>query len=219
MSRSYSDVSSYAAQVLAEPIDADLDAWEPWNPSTIAERLRGVRTRWCVVGGWALDLFRGEQTREHEDLEIAVPEAGFEEIRRCLNELEFFVPCGEGRLVALDGSGDHFFVSHQTWARDPATERWRVDVMRDPHEGDTWICRRDRGIRRPYDDIIAFTSDGIPYEIPEVTLLFKAKHRREKDEADFAASAPLLDAGGRAWLRETLIELYGPDQPWIAQLG
>ncbi|MGH3656155.1 MAG: nucleotidyltransferase domain-containing protein [Micromonosporaceae bacterium] len=27
---------------------------------------------WCVAAGWALDLFRGEQTRPHEDLEIAV---------------------------------------------------------------------------------------------------------------------------------------------------
>jgi hypothetical protein len=212
------DVSPYAAPVLAEPIDADVDAWEAWEPSTIADLLRGVETRWYVVGGWALDLFRGEQTREHEDLEIAVPQSGFDEIRERLKDLEFFVPCGEGRLVALEGSGDRFFASHQTWGRDDLTGKWRVDVMRDPHEGDTWICRRDRRIRRPYDEIIAVTPDGIPYEIPELMLLFKAKYRREKDETDFAASAPLLDAGARSWLRETLTELYGPSQPWIAQL-
>jgi hypothetical protein len=32
---------------------------------------------WCVAAGWALDLFRGMQTREHGDIEIAIPAAGF----------------------------------------------------------------------------------------------------------------------------------------------
>ena len=204
--------------MLAEPFDADVDAWDAWHPSTIATLLRGVSTPWCVVGGWALDLFRGEQTREHEDLEIAVPQAGFDEIAQRLDGLDFFVPCGEGRLVALEGAGDHFFGSHQTWGRDHTTGNWRVDVMRDPHEGDTWICRRNRTIRRPYEELIAYTSDGIPYELAEMTLLFKAKHRREKDEEDFAGAAPLLDPTARAWLRDTLIDLYGADDPWVSRL-
>lgn len=204
--------------MLADPIDADVDAWDAWDPAIVADRLRGIEAPWRVVGGWALDLWRGELTREHEDLEIAVPEAGFDEVRERLDDLEFFVPCGESRLVALDGAGDRYFGSHQTWARDAATAKWRIDVMRDPHDGDTWICRRERRIRRPYDEIIAFTSDGIPYEIPELTLLFKAKHMREKDQADFAATAPLLDARARVWLRDTLTELYGPNHAWVASL-
>ncbi len=204
--------------MLAEPIDADLDAWEAWGPPQIKERLGGIRTPWRVVGGWALDLARGEQTREHEDIEIAVPQAGFDEVREALDDVEFFVPCGEGRLVAVEGAGDRFFDSHQTWGRD-RTGKWRVDVMRDPHDDDIWICRRDRNIRMPYTEIIAFTSGGIPYEIPVLTLLFKAKHRRDKDEADFTASLPLLDAKARTWLRDSLTALYGPDFPWVAQLG
>jgi aminoglycoside-2''-adenylyltransferase len=205
--------------MLAEPIDADVDAWEAWDPPAVTERLRGVETPWRIVGGWALDLWRGEQTREHEDLEIAVPEAGFDEVRERLRDLEFFVPCGESRLVALEGAGDRYFGSHQTWGRDPVTKKWRIDVMRDPHDGDVWICRRDRRIRRTYGEIIAFTPHGIPYEIPELTLLFKAKHMRDKDEVDFVATAPLLDSNARAWLRGTLTELYGPDQPWVSKLG
>jgi hypothetical protein len=204
--------------VLAEPFEADVDTWESWHPSVAAERLRGITVPWRVVGGWALDLFRGEQTREHGDLEIAVPQGGFDEIRGRLDDLDFFVPCGQGRLVALDGAGDHFFASHQTWARDPETEKWRIDVMRDPHDGETWIFRRDRHLRLPYDAIINHTSDGIPFEPPELTLLFKAKHSREKDEADFSSTVPLLDKRARAWLRDALINLYGPDFPWVAGL-
>ena len=47
---------------------------------------RGVTAPWCVAAGWALDLFRGEQTREHEDLEIAVPTTreAFGQVRNAL---------------------------------------------------------------------------------------------------------------------------------------
>jgi hypothetical protein len=27
---------------------------------------------WCIAGGWALDLFTGEQSRPHEDIDIVV---------------------------------------------------------------------------------------------------------------------------------------------------
>lgn len=30
-----------------------------------------------MAAGWALDLFRGRRTRDHGDIEIAVPAAGF----------------------------------------------------------------------------------------------------------------------------------------------
>ena len=59
--------------------------------------------------------------------------------------------------------------------------------MREPADGDTWICRRDERIRMPYDQVIERTADGIPYGRPEIVLLFKAKAARPKDVADFLA--------------------------------
>ena len=47
--------------------------WDAGGPEDITQLLSGVRTPWYVASGWALDLYRGAQTREHEDLEIAVP--------------------------------------------------------------------------------------------------------------------------------------------------
>ena len=47
--------------------------WESRQPAQLAALLRGVTAPWYVAAGWALDLFRGEQTREHEDLEIGLP--------------------------------------------------------------------------------------------------------------------------------------------------
>ncbi|WP_227980938.1 hypothetical protein [Nocardia spumae] len=55
--------------------------------------------------------------------------------------------------------------------RDPATGRYHLDVFREPHDGDQWICRRDSGITLPYTELIRTSPAGIPYAIPEAALL------------------------------------------------
>ena len=47
--------------------------------------------------------------------------------------------------------------THQTWVREPATGKWRVDFFREPSDGDTWICRREPAIRLPYEQVIERT--------------------------------------------------------------
>lgn len=199
----------------ADPV---LDAWDAWDPPTVYELLRDVRAPWCVVGGWALDLFRGEQTREHGDIEIAVPHSGFDEVRERLPGYEWFV-AGNGRVWPLEEAGDAFFACHQTWVRDPATGAWRLDVMRNPDDGGQWVCRRDRRIRRPYAEAIALTPDGIPYLVPELALLFKAKLARPKDDDDLARTIPLLSDETRQWLSTAIAQVYGDAHQWITRLG
>jgi Aminoglycoside-2''-adenylyltransferase len=198
---------------------ADLELWDAWQPGVAAERLAGVDVPWYVAAGWALDLFRGGQTREHEDLELAVPHDRFHDVRPALADLEAFVPVGEGIVRPLDSlTADEFAETHQTWFREPSSGRWRVDVFREPSHGDTWICRRDSRLRRPFVDVIQHTPDGIPYGAPEIVLLYKAKHAaREKDEADFAAVHPLLSLAQRAWLAEALA-LVHPGHRWLPTL-
>ena len=192
----------------------DLEAWEAWHPRVVADRLSGVDVPWCVAAGWALDLFRGAPTRAHEDVEIAVPAARYEAVAERFGDCEFYAVC-DGEVWPV--SDDTLRGGYQTWARDKATGKWRLDIFREPHDGDVWVCRRDSRIRRPYPEIIEFTSDGIPYLIPEIVLLFKAKDRRDKDEADFAGVVPVLDVGRRDWLDDAL-GLIHPAHPWRARL-
>ncbi|MCW2863035.1 MAG: hypothetical protein JWP48_4743 [Actinoallomurus sp.] len=58
--------------------------WDAWGPAEVAGRLAGVDARWYVAGGWALDLFLGERTRPHDDLEIGVAAADFDTVRAAL---------------------------------------------------------------------------------------------------------------------------------------
>jgi hypothetical protein len=188
--------------------------WDPWHPPEVAERLSAVDVPWCVAAGWAIDLHRGVTSRAHEDIEIAIPSAGFSEIRRALSDFEFKV-VGSGHIWPLESGA--FDVMHQTWVRDRRTGMYHLDVFREPHDGATWVFRRDETVRRPYAEIIRTTKDGIPYMVPEIVLLFKAKHGRPKDDADFNGVLPLLDVTQRTWL-ENALERVHPGHRWLAPL-
>jgi hypothetical protein len=196
---------------------AALDArWAAaWTPAEVARRLAGIVTPWYVAAGWALDLFRGTQTRKHGDIEIAIPAASFPEVRSRFPDLAFDA-AGSGRIWA-NATAAELALTYQTWLRDPATGQYVLDVFREPHDGGTWICRRDAAIRRPYGDIISHTSDGIPYLAPEWVLLFKAKNMRPKDQADFEGALPLLTQVQREALAGLLDRVH-PGHPWLPAL-
>ncbi|WP_228925509.1 nucleotidyltransferase domain-containing protein [Streptomyces sp. DH7] len=199
-----------------EEIEA-LDArWSSsWTPGEVAQRLAGISSPWCVAAGWALDLFRGRQTRDHGDIEIAIPEAGFPEVRDRFPGYVFDA-AGSGRI--WEGAPPETLAAvHQTWLRDPATGSYLLDVFREPHDGDIWICRRDETIRLPYSEIVHHTPEGIPYLAPELVLLFKAKHARPKDRRDFDATVPHLTGAQRATLEELLARVH-PGHAWLTDL-
>jgi len=199
--------------------DPDVSKWDAWHPREVTRLLAGVDVPWYVAAGWGIDLVLGGNHRRHEDLEIAVPSERFAEIAAALDGLEICVIGPEAATARPLGHAAHFLAdTHQTWIREPATGLWRLDIFREPSRGDTWICRRDESIRLPFDEVIAHTSDGIPYGRPEVILLYKAKHARPKDNEDFAAVLPLLERERQRWLASAL-ELVHPDHPWLGKLS
>jgi hypothetical protein len=198
--------------------------WEPWHPSQLLQIFRRVTAPWYVAGGWAIDLFRGEQTRDHEDTEIGVANTddAFGQVRRALAGYDIEVPGGPlpGRLWPLDSPA--FGLLHQTWVSEPVAAGpkgrvFRLDIFREPQRDGQWVCRRDENVVFPYNEIICHDRAGIPYLAPHLVLLFKAKWAREKDEADMAGVLPLLASEPRAWLAATIRRLY-PDHKWLPRL-
>lgn len=198
----------------------DTFVWDAWRPEEVQRRLAEVAAPWYVAAGWAIDLFLGGQRRDHEDTEIAVPRERLDEVLEALAGFEPYaagVP-GPGLVTPLaEVTGEALETYHQTWVLEPATGLWRLDVFREPSDGDMWISRRHQSIRLPYDGVIARTRDGIPYGRPEIVLLFKAKHARPKDDGDFAAVLPRLEPDRRRWLAEAL-ELVHPGHRWLGEL-
>lgn len=188
--------------------------WQAWTPAEVAERLSGAPPCWYIAAGWALDLFVGGLGRVHSDLEIGVPRERFGEILNAFPGFEWDV-VGDGCAWPFPEEAD---TRHQTWLREPATGLYRLDVFREPYLGDRWICRRDASITLPNEELILRTADGIPYVIPEVVLLFKAKARRAKDEADFLRALPTMDRSRRSRLSGWLSRVH-PGHPWLETLS
>lgn len=193
-----------------------LDAWEAWTPWEAHARLRGVTAPWCVVGGWAIDLFLGRSTRPHEDLEIAILRADLPAVRTALHPLELFsVGNGEVRALAADEAPPRH--KHQNWVLDREANAWRADVMLEPGDPTTWVFRRDESIQAERSFMVQRTPDGVPFLAPHGVLLFKAKAARAKDEADLANCLDHLEEPSRTWLAEALHQVH-PGHPWIEQL-
>ena len=195
------------------PDDAE---WDAWTPAEAAVRLQDVDAPWYVAAGWAIDLFLGEHRREHEDLEIGVPESAFGEVADALGELDFHVVTA-GIAEPVAGAGELMRDVHQTWGLDRAANVWRIDVFREPSAGGRLGRAARPSITLPYDALIEHTDDGIPYARPEVVLLFKAKAARPKDEADLAAVLP-RPAGRRALLAEWIDRVH-PGHFWLPDLA
>jgi hypothetical protein len=178
----------------------DQDAWKPWSPAELSDRLASVSRPWCVVGGWALDLWHGKKTREHEDLEY----------------IDFYT-VNNGVIELLASNEEPAVEIFQIWCFDRAADSWRVDMMIEPGTDERWVYKRELQITRPRAEMVALTADGIPFLNPSAVLLFKAKHCRPKDEDDFAKAAPKLSASEYKWLRNSLERLH-PDHKWAGIL-
>ena len=193
------------------------DAWCPWSPHQLAERLRGFATPWYVVGGWALDLWLGEERRSHEDLEFAVAPEDAPRVARQLYDLAFF-EAKDGALREANVAAPMADSAWQWWGADTGARCWRVDMMAERGTADQWRYKRDPSLLVPRANAIRTTSDGIGYLAPSLVLLFKAKHRRPKDQSDFDAVAGQLDDPDRRDLKRWLRDLH-PEHNWIERLG
>lgn len=186
-----------------------LEDWDAWHPSRAFELLRDCPAPWAVAAGWALDLHHGRQTREHGDLEIAIPRSAFELLKPFYAGLELYA-AGSGVVAPL--TPQNLAANRQIWAAEDG--RWRMDTFLEPGDTTTWISNRDPRVTMPFADVYRVSVTGIPYQAPETVLFMKAKHTRPKDVADFDLALPTLDGAALAWLIDAL-EVAHPDHVWI----
>lgn len=184
--------------------------------------MSGYARPWFVSGGWAIDLFVGRVTREHEDVEVGAFHPDQAELRAHLAGWELqrirgdtWQPWADDDLIELP--------DFQVKARSSTDRLGEFDVFFNPLGGTDWLSRRHAGLRVPAASIVAWSTGreaeppGVPYLVPEIQLLYKAKYHRPKDDADFEVALPLLDSRGRSWLAEAL-GTFHPADAWLARL-
>jgi hypothetical protein len=192
------------------------DRWGAWTPEELRDRLGSVPGGWYVAGGWALDLWHGFVTRDHEDLEFCILRERFATFRAALRGFDLF-SAGDGQVSWLPEGEDPPADVHQLWGLDREARAWRFDMMIEPGTETTWRYKRDASLARPRSRAVRVARSGIPYLDPALVLLFKAKHARPKDEVDLRNALPGLPAPDRQWLAEQ-VGRYHPGHHWLGVL-
>lgn len=193
-----------------------VDAWQPWSPDQLHASLNGVSAPWYIVGGLALDIWHGCETRAHEDLEFCVLRKDFETFRNVFSAFEIYT-AHDGAVVRLANSDEPAAEIEQLSILEPAVARWRADLMIEPGDMRSWRYKHDHSVQRPRSIMIEVSLSGIPYLNAAGVLLFKAKRCRVKDQRDVHNALPKLAPADRTWLKETLKQQH-PNHIWIGKL-
>ncbi|AQT82446.1 hypothetical protein B1R94_00230 [Mycolicibacterium litorale] len=190
--------------------------WKDRTPQDAATLLHGYSGRWWIAGGWAIDAFV-RAPRAHGDLDIGIPRAevdGFIEFVGASLD----VWAAAGSLTPLvHGRSDLPVHCGNLWLRVSGAHPWEYDIQLNNVDDWTWRYKRNPNISRPLTDCL-WSLNGITYLRPEVQLLHKAKHLRDKDILDFQRCLPLLDESSRVWLAESLL-LDSPRHSWLTEIA
>jgi hypothetical protein len=175
---------------------------------------------WWIAGGWAIDLFLGRTTREHEDIDVAILRDDEQVFRKQLKDWEIWPGLGNSQLenkpIAVD---DKLSDNREVlWCRPSPEAGWSFELLLNKTAGDDWVFKRDSRVRKPIEEIGSLTSDGIPYLNPEIVLLFKAKNNQTKDRHDFEHAVPKLSEEAKEWLRDSL-HIVHPNHLWLNDLS
>ena len=180
----------------------------------VVEWMEGYDRPWGIAGGWAIDLFVGNETRNHSDIEIAILREDQQRIKKVLGDWNF-QKVVSGKLVDWGMETVELPIHELHGEHQQSGER--LEILLNEVEGDLWIFRREPTITFPSSTLFLKTKDGVPYLHPAIVLLYKAKNAREKDHSDFQTVRDLLSKTDRQWLCNAL-ETHVPDHEWISQL-
>ena len=184
-------------------------------PASFAAVMVELGVWWAVAGGWAIDLWLGEQTREHHDVEVVV--------RRCDQHVVYRALASGWELFALDPPDGGWqpwngvpieAPAFQLQARSPTGE---FDIFTETADEARWHFRRDDRITMTSDEVIVRSRSGIPVVRPEIQLIYMAKSNDPKNERDFEHARPHLSAEAAMWLTEA-IDITLPGHRWLEHL-
>ena len=203
----------------------DLGTWAPLSPEEIGTIFRSYPGRWCIAGGWALDLFAEPRSRPHDDIDIVILRNDLPRIHEALPDWDLHA--AHGILTPWPAGTSLPVGAHDIWCKQRDGQRtgqrgqverpWKFQLMVIDTEGEDWLFRRDHRIRGPLATMTVERA-GLPVLAPEIQLLYKSKLLdRPKNAHDFTASAPLLSPAQRDWLTRALVLLYS-DHPWLDAL-
>jgi GrpB-like predicted nucleotidyltransferase (UPF0157 family) len=192
-----------------------------FNPlQQVTNELADFPHPWYISSGWALDLFLGQVTRVHQDVDVVLPRIHQLDLQAYMLERGWqFVTPLQGRLEPWPLHMRIELPRHQIHAHRHGAF---IDFLLTDIEYGVWRYRRDPTIVQTVERMVMCGALQISFLAPELVLLFKSKNTgdqpRPQDQSDFDRVLSHLSPDRRAWLRWALSVLE-PDHPWLEQLG
>jgi hypothetical protein len=180
--------------------------------------------QWWVGGGWAIDLWLGRQTRDHEDIEICIYRHDQAAIAAACSDWQLLTPIDDAWAPIAHGTQldpPQFMLQLQqtpttvtTVPNMPPT----FEFLLNDRDGDVWFQPDEPEVRLPAGQVYGVTPLGVPAAVPELVLLHKAwTVERAKDDHDFHRLRGQLRDDQRAWLARHITRTR-PDHRWLPLL-
>jgi hypothetical protein len=188
----------------------------PEPPTKVQSLMREFQRAWFIAGGWAIDLFLGKTTREHDDIEIAIFRKDQIALQKYLSDWNLR-KAANGELSEWK-KGEYLELPvHAVHCFNETAELSFIEVLLNESENGEWQFRRNRQITKPLFELYLTNDSGIKYLCPEVVLLYKSKNPRAKDEKDFRAVGGHLSAKSKKWLKDALL-ICARQHHWLQDL-
>lgn len=192
--------------------------WKPLSVAEVKNVFKPFKHQWWIAGGWAIDLFLGQQTRPHDDIDILIRRDDQLEVQKLLAGWDLWAADPPGTLKSW-GKGEFLKKGLQDiWCRKTPKDPWQIQIMLFDTENDDWIFKRDESIRRSLNSITLKTNDGVSLLAPEIQLLYKSKTLRSKDQQDFENAFTSMSSDQINWLKVALNKVYMEGHVWLSQL-
>lgn len=170
------------------------------EPQRIKSLLEGYDGRWAIAGGWALDLYIKEETRQHKDIEIAIPRNEQKQLRKFLKDWNFsYIKNGE--LIDWENNIVLKLPIHEVHARNG---RNRIEILLNEIDDREWTYRRNPKLKYPINKLFIKHLFRINILAPEIVLLYKVKVNKAKDLIDLKNSIHLLGEEEKTWLIDAI---------------
>ncbi|MCM3176438.1 nucleotidyltransferase domain-containing protein [Cytobacillus horneckiae] len=196
------------------------EVWQPLSINKIGTIFAPIPLKWWIAGGWALDLYLRNQTRQHDDIDIVILQRDNKILQQFLHpEWELF-KAHKGELIRW--RSDEFLHSKydNLWVRKKGEKVWSYQVMLLETDGDYWVYKREKTVRKFVNEIGMLSPEGIPYLRPEIQLLYKGGSSvlREKDETDLKNVIWKLAISERLWLKKALAKQFPAGHRWCDRI-
>jgi len=110
-----------------------------------------LHAEWLVVGGWAVDLFVGHPTRQHDDVDIGLARDDQLAARRLLAGWRYEKVLSRGTELSREPWPDGEWLAlpvHEVHAHSPAGQH--VEFLLLERDADNWVYRRDPRVTRAW---------------------------------------------------------------------